>query len=194
MISNIIEDEYLGKGLVGKYFDGTNGDRIYESTYNAETGLYNMNVTFFRNWARIRLYFNGEVISTSDSSYTFKGDYQNVCDTMSYKLYPGTNPANLFYPNTELVQCEITFDPASKTVNIDTIEPIIPENEIRSVVENKDSNNDVAVVWNQAGTVYKNADGSYPNASKWRMVIVGITPSPSYIASNLAISLSYQST
>ena len=168
----VLENEDLGDGLVGKYFDGTNGDSVYQSTYDAANNLYVLEATLYRSWARIRLYFDNQVISTDDETYTFTGDYQTACDTTSYKLYPGTNPANLFYPNTDMVKCVITFDPTTKTVNIDTIEPVIPENVITRVVANADTNNDQAVVWTKAGTVYKNADGTYPNASKWRMVVV----------------------
>ena len=170
--TKVLEVEDLGEGLAGKYFDGTNGDKIYKSVYDASTGLYTLETTLYRSWARIRLYFNNQVISTDDKAYTFTGDYQSICDTTSYKLYPGTNPANLFYPNSEMVQCVITFDPDSKTVNIDTIEPEIPENVINRVVTNNDTNDDQAVVWTNKGTVYKNSDGTYPNASMWRMVIV----------------------
>ena len=170
--TKVLEAEDLGEGLTVKYFDGTNGDKIYKSTYDATTGLYTLETTLYRSWARVRLYFNNQVISTDDKTYTFAGDYQNVCDTTSYKLYPGTNPANLFYPNSDMIKCVITFDPDTKTVNIDTIEPEIPENVITRVVANKETNDDQAVVWTNAGTVYKSADGKYPNASMWRMVIV----------------------
>ena len=170
--TNVIEEEDLGEGLTGKYFDGTNGDSIYKSSYDKSTGLYTLEATFYRNWARIRLYFNNQVLSTDDETYTFTGDYQTVCDTTSYKLYPGNNPANLFYPNTDMVKCVITYNPNTKTINIDTKEPVIPENVITRVVANKDTNDVAAVVWTKEGTVYKNSDGTYPNASKWRMVVV----------------------
>ena len=116
-----IEDEYVGKGLVGKYFDVTNGDSLVFSKYDKTTGLYTMNVTFYTKWARIRLYFDNEEISTADSSYTFTGDYQTTTDTTSYNLCPGSNQANLTYCNSSKVKCVITYNPETKTIDIDVV-------------------------------------------------------------------------
>lgn len=120
--TNYVEDEYVGKGLVGKYFDGTNGDSLCFSKYDSSTGLYTMNVTFNTQWSRIRLYFDNEVISTDDESYTFTGDYQVEVDSTSYNLSPGSNKANLTYCNsTAKVKCVITYNPETKTIDIDVL-------------------------------------------------------------------------
>ena len=120
--TNYVEDEYVGKGLVGKYFDGTNGDSLCFSKYDSSTGLYTMNVTFYTQWSRIRLYFDNEVISTDDESYTFTGDYQVEVDSTSYNLSPGSNKANLTYCNsTAKVKCVITYNPETKTIDIDVL-------------------------------------------------------------------------
>ena len=81
-----------------------------------------MNVTFNTKWARIRLYFDNEVISTDDESYTFTGDYQVEVDSTSYNLSPGSNKANLTYCNsTAKVKCVITYNPETKTIDIDVL-------------------------------------------------------------------------
>ena len=121
--TNVVEQEDLGEGLVANYFDGTNGDSIHEATYDSETGLYTMTVKMQKQWARIRFYFNNEVISTADSTYTFAGDYQTGCDTASLKLYPGSNPENLFYPNAAISEYTFTFDPETKTLTVKAPEP-----------------------------------------------------------------------
>ena len=62
--TGVKEVEDLGEGLVVKYFDGTNGDSRAYATYDAATGLYTVEVTCLKQWARMKLYFNNQVIST----------------------------------------------------------------------------------------------------------------------------------
>lgn len=116
--TGVKEQEDLGEGLVVKYFDGTNGDSRYTSTYDDAIGLYTVTVTMKKQWAKVKIYYNNEVISTKDSSYTIAGDYQAVCDTSSLKLYCENDPTVLNYPNAQVATYKFTFNPKTKTLSI----------------------------------------------------------------------------
>lgn len=114
------ESKILGKGLAVKYMDSSNGDSLFLQESADANGNYVYTVTMKKQWSRIKLFFNGEVINVSGAgAYTFTGDYST--SSGSKELYSEAGQPILYYSLKEEAQYKITVNPTNKTVNIDLL-------------------------------------------------------------------------
>lgn len=165
--TTVVEEENLGEGLALKYFDGTNGDRIINSTLDSETGIYKISFQLYQAWCRFQLYVDNKAVAVNDSTYTISGDYQNACDASSFTVYPGNDKITLLYPNSTKVNCIVTYNPTTKEINIDVEEPKIPEGTVLANKVNTDAGGDAMAVWTTAGTKMKTVTNTSNGSTTW---------------------------
>ena len=153
----------LGSGLAVQYFDGNNGDTVYYATYDETTKIYTIELTYQKQWARARFVYNNVALTPSNTTMT--GAFSNAYDGKN--IYPGSNPANLYYPKGGAATYTFVYNPETNTLTI--TEPA--KEELTDTVVAKDVNNDSALtVWTQAGTeIY---DGSKWVGNGWRLYVV----------------------
>lgn len=175
--TGVKEEENLGSGLVVKYFDGTNGDSRPAVTLDSNTGLYSARFSFYKAWARIKLYVDNELVTVNSEKYNVTGDWQALCDASSFTVYPGSDGATLLYPNSISVYCTVTYNPQTKEININVEEPEVPEGTLLVNKVNQDALGDAVAVWTTAGTELKSVTNASTGATSyigngWRTYIV----------------------
>ena len=159
----IDEQVDYGTGLAALYFDGNNGDTVYQATYDETTSTYVIEVKYQKQWARVRFVYNNTTLTPANTTIT--GDYVAAYD--GKHVYPGTNPANLFYPKGGSATYTFIYNPATNTLTVKEPEPEALSDTLVAKAVNSDSS---LTVWTTAGTeIY---DGSKWVGNGWRLYVV----------------------
>ena len=163
-VVNEDESDLLGTGLAVKYMDSANGDDLFLVENADSNGNYVYTVSMLKQWARIKLYCNGELVELSGSNgYTVSGDFSSVYVTNG-KLYNESGNPILYFSLTDATDYKITVNPTNKTVNIDMLgdedETVIPEGAIVADKVNADAGGEAVALWTTAGTSFKEPTSS----------------------------------
>ena len=159
----IDEEVDYGTGLAALYFDGNNGDTVFYATYDEASKTYVIELTYEKQWARVRFVYNNVTITPSNTTIT--GDYVTAYD--GKHVYPGANPANFYYPKGGSATYTFIYNPETNTLTVKEPEP----EALTDTLIAKDVNNDSPLtVWTTAGTEIYN--GSKWVGNGWRLYIV----------------------
>lgn len=123
-IVNEDESDVLGTGLLYKYMDKDNGDRIGYIENSSTPGVYTFDVEMKVKWSRFKLYYAGELISLSgEGAYKVSGTEYSSSYVTDGRLYLDMG-VFIYAGNTASVK-KVTVDTINKTIVIgDSNQPV----------------------------------------------------------------------
>ena len=164
-VVNEDESDILGTEVAVKYMDSANGDDLFLVTEEDAEGNYVFTVNMLKRWARIKLFYNGEVIELSgDNGYTISGTQYYPSYVTDGRLY-NENGGEVLYFGLDpslggSMSYTITINPINKTVVVGEKEAVVPENSIIVNKVNADAGGEAVALWNTSGTTFKTPTSS----------------------------------